>query len=264
MASLNPYGKFNEVDQERLLARPKTKKRIAIIALSSIVLAAIVVGAVLGTSHGNNKSSKNGDVQSISTSVKAVCDGTLYPSTCYTTLAPLVQNLTQVNPEQLFKLSVQLAINELLRASQKFSQNEGVFGNVTDPIYVAALENCRVLFDLALDHLNNSLSSTVSLVNAIDDFTTWLSTAGTCQQTCIDGFQNAPLQTSVESSLRNSTELTSIGLAIIRPGASTKIRVKWKGLKLNLGNKDASKFTVKQFINGNKWIPSNVPYNPSL
>lgn len=45
------------------------------------------------------------------------------------------------------------------------------------------------------------------------------------------------------------------------PGASTKNRVKWKGLKTFLTKKEANKFTVKPFIDGNNWLPATkVPF----
>lgn len=49
------------------------------------------------------------------------------------------------------------------------------------------------------------------------------------------------------------------------PGSNTKYRVKWKGLRSNLSTKQASKFTVKSFTKGEKWIkPASIPYDPSL
>ncbi|CAI9771851.1 unnamed protein product [Fraxinus pennsylvanica] len=39
------------------------------------------------------------------------------------------------------------------------------------------------------------------------------------------------------------------------PGAVTKNRVDWKGLNLNITTKQGKKFTVKSFINGQKWLP---------
>jgi len=49
------------------------------------------------------------------------------------------------------------------------------------------------------------------------------------------------------------------------PGSNTKSRVKWNGLKLNLSTNEASKFTVKSFIKGDKWIKlANITYNPNL
>lgn len=47
-------------------------------------------------------------------------------------------------------------------------------------------------------------------------------------------------------------------------GASTKNRVKWKGLRF-ISENVASKFTVGSFINGNKWVKTaNVPFNAGL
>ncbi|KAJ6989112.1 hypothetical protein NC653_021864 [Populus alba x Populus x berolinensis] len=48
------------------------------------------------------------------------------------------------------------------------------------------------------------------------------------------------------------------------PGASTKNRVKWKGLK-TITNKLASKFTVKAFIQGEEWLKgTGISYKPGL
>ena len=48
------------------------------------------------------------------------------------------------------------------------------------------------------------------------------------------------------------------------PGASTKNRVKWKGLK-TITSKQASEFTVKAFIQGVEWLKGTViSYKPGL
>ncbi|PSR92928.1 Pectinesterase [Actinidia chinensis var. chinensis] len=48
------------------------------------------------------------------------------------------------------------------------------------------------------------------------------------------------------------------------PGSSTKNRVKWKELR-NMTNKQATKFTVKSFIDGDKWLPeTGVKHKPGL
>lgn len=47
-------------------------------------------------------------------------------------------------------------------------------------------------------------------------------------------------------------------------GSSTKNRVKWKGLK-NITIKQASKFSVKSFIQGDRWIhASNAPFKSTI
>lgn len=216
MSSLKSYGKVNEFDQEKLAAFRKTKKRVAIIALSSVVLVCIIVSAVVGTwqSRDNGHSSANGDRHSISSSIKAVCDVTLYPDSCYRNLSPLV-NSTQVQPEELYKLSVQVAINELSKVV-KYFESGGLKDMISDKMELAALESCGELLRLALDHLAISLPNSGDLstwLEAIDDLTTWLSAAGTYQETCIDGFENA--KNEVLGCLRNSTEFTSNSLAIV-------------------------------------------------
>lgn len=48
------------------------------------------------------------------------------------------------------------------------------------------------------------------------------------------------------------------------PGSSTKLRVKWKGLR-SISIREAGKFTVKEFLQGEKWISdAGVSYKPGL
>lgn len=54
-------------------------------------------------------------------------------------------------------------------------------------------------------------------------------------------------------------EFQNVGL-----GASTKNRVKWKGVK-SITSKQASKFSVKAFLQGDKWIPaSGAPFKSDI
>ncbi|KAJ6727531.1 PECTINESTERASE/PECTINESTERASE INHIBITOR 24-RELATED [Salix purpurea] len=166
----------------RLVEEPR--KRITIISLSSILLVAIVAAAVVGTRAGNSK--KGGADNSLSTSVKAVCDVTLYKDSCYNSLAPAAKP-DQLQPDELFKLAIQVARNELSKASQYFSKDGGVLYN----------------------------GQGVSVIDIVDDLRTWLSTSGTCYQTCIDGLSEAELNATANDYLKSSSELTSNSLAII-------------------------------------------------
>ncbi|XVE52286.1 hypothetical protein DITRI_Ditri02bG0110400 [Diplodiscus trichospermus] len=213
------YGKVNEADLPSLQARRKTRRRIAIICLSFMVLAAMVVAAVLGSrdSKGDSKNGGNDRVQPISTAIKSVCDVTLYKDTCYNSLAPMA-NSNRLKPEDIFKLSMKIAITELSKASQYFSENATFKGDL-DKMSIAALENCRELLSLAIDHLNSSLSSSaeVSVIQAVDDLRTWISAAGTYQQTCVDASEElkGDIKASVHDHLKYSSELTSNSLAIV-------------------------------------------------
>ncbi|OIV99081.1 hypothetical protein TanjilG_32340 [Lupinus angustifolius] len=219
MSSLQFYGKVDESDQLVLLARRRTRKRITIIALSTIVLVSIVCAAVFGTvAHKNDNDNTNADANSLANAVKVVCDVTLYKDACYRSLGPKVQS-GQVTPEDLFKLSIQVALAEVNNAAKKFS-DQGNFDVVnTDKRTKEALKNCHDLLGLAIDHLNSSLSSgeNSSLLDVLEDLKTWLSAAGTYQQTCIEGLEETKesLKNTAESYLQDSTEFTSNSLSII-------------------------------------------------
>ncbi|KAM3340461.1 putative pectinesterase/pectinesterase inhibitor 24 [Capsicum galapagoense] len=133
IASLNPWGKLDEVQNERLMARRKTRKRIAFIAISSIVLVSIIVGAVVGgVSYNNNKSSQQNDnVLSISSTIRAVCNLTLYPDSCISSLSPYATKFNALKPQDIYKMSVLVALNELFGASDKFFKSE-TFKNINN------------------------------------------------------------------------------------------------------------------------------------
>ncbi|PIN02145.1 Pectinesterase [Handroanthus impetiginosus] len=216
MATINPYGKLNEVEQERLIARTRTRRRITIIGISSVVLAAVIVAAVIGASQTKNNKS-GGDKKSLLSTVKAICSSTLYPDSCYNSLAPLVTS-DNLKPQDLYKLSVQVAINELSKASENFINNGAKKFNITDKKTLLAIESCQELLNLSLDHLNNSLSiRDMTVFEAFDDLRTWLSSAGTYQQTCIDELENASQELTIftNENFKNSTEYTSNSLAIV-------------------------------------------------
>ncbi|XP_058108749.1 putative pectinesterase/pectinesterase inhibitor 24 [Magnolia sinica] len=213
MSSFKSYGKVYEVDQERLEARRTTRKRIAIVALSAIVLVGIIVGAVVGTSAGgpDPKSESNGSMSgtdSLSTSIQAVCKVTQYPDSCYSSLKPLI-NSTRVDPVELFRLSLQVAMDEVSRALDRMSVH-----GIDD----AAINDCKELVGLTVDFLNGSLSFVdLTSTDTVDNLETWLSAAGTYIETCIDGLQNSTeaIKTQITDSLKNSTEFTSNSLAIV-------------------------------------------------
>ncbi|KAG5416265.1 hypothetical protein IGI04_003832 [Brassica rapa subsp. trilocularis] len=207
------YGKVDEREHVTLEARRNTRKRIAIIVVSLLVLVGIVIGAVFGT-MANKKSttvetSDNGD--SISVSVKAVCDVTLHKDKCFETVGS-APNASSLNPEQLFIYAVKITIAEATKALNAFSSS----GDNT------TMHACVELLDLTIDNLENTLTSSqngdVTLPELVSDLRTWLSSAETYQDTCIETLaeSNHPdSKTFGESQLKNATELTSNALAII-------------------------------------------------
>lgn len=220
MGSFRSYWNINDTnDPDKLQARRKTIKRLAIISLSSIVLIGVIVAAAVGTtSSKNGKQSGDDQPQPLSGSMKAVCDVTLYPDTCYSSLSPMLSNSSSqtIQPQQLFKLSIEVAMMQLSKLSEHFFPNS-TFDNDNIPT-VAALKDCHDLFGLAMDHLNTSFYHEETFSGeAVDDLKTWLSSAGTYLETCIDGFNNATEDTRVRvhDQMKNPSELVSNSLAIL-------------------------------------------------
>ncbi|XP_009614349.3 probable pectinesterase/pectinesterase inhibitor 46 [Nicotiana tomentosiformis] len=203
-------------DQESVASSKKTVKKISIIAISSIVLVGCIVAAVVGITYAkNNGNSSGSQSKSFSTAIKAVCDVTLYPQSCYNSLGPLAKS-DNLKPQDIYKLSVQVAINELSKASDEFFNMPQV-KNISDPMAVKTLGSCHELLSLALDSLNESLSiPSKSLFDGFSDLKTKLSAAGTYQQTCIDGFGDITYASDTASNkLKNSGQHTSNSLSIV-------------------------------------------------
>ncbi|XP_014523121.1 putative pectinesterase/pectinesterase inhibitor 24 [Vigna radiata var. radiata] len=244
MSSFKSYGKVDESEQAMLEVRRKTRKRMTIIALSTIVLIGVLCAAVFGTvAHNNNNNSNDADnnAASVSNSVKAVCDVTLYKDACYSSLGSLAHS-GQVSPEELFLLSIKVALAEASKAAEYFSEKGGFSGLNVDDRIMEDFKNCKDLLGLAVDHLSSSLASggKFSLVDVLEDLRTWLSAAGTYQQTCIDGIGEAEeaFKSSVFNILKNSTEFTSNSLAIVTWLDKAASSVKLRRLLSTLPHKD--------------------------
>ncbi|KAK8941254.1 putative pectinesterase/pectinesterase inhibitor 24 [Platanthera zijinensis] len=212
-------------DPASLYARRKTIRRWSIIGTSTALLVAVAVVAAVSISGHKSNSGGNVDAgagsapASLSTAIKAVCSGTLYPNSCLATLAPIVNSPDRaLDPVKLFHVSAQAAIAELSKVSGSL-QSLTVNGT-TDRMSTLALDACYELIELAIDHLNNSITSNGTGGGLpADDQRSWLSAAITYQHTCMDAFDfdsaAAPLlKERVFFSLKNSTEFASNSLAI--------------------------------------------------
>lgn len=216
VSSFKGYGQVDAAEQANIEARQKTRKIVIVIGASSVLLICFVVAVVLGSYQRYGGNSPSGGASPFSSTLQAICDITLYPKTCYSSLAPLL-NSSQVNPELVFNLATLVAKTELQKAAQYVSDH-GFSNGSSDNRTAAAVEDCRQLLSLALDDLNSTLSSSsLALLQVADDLKTWLSSTGTYLETCRDGFENAnaTVKTSVDNWLKNATELASNSLAIL-------------------------------------------------
>ncbi|KAF5733467.1 pectinesterase 3-like [Tripterygium wilfordii] len=222
--SFKGYGKVDELEQQEFHRR--TRKRIIIVVVSAIVLVSVIVAVVVGTViHKRKGSSSSEDVVPVpeltpAASLKAVCSVTQYPSSCFSSISTLETGNTS-DPEVLFKLSLQVAINEL---SKLVDYPATLIGKNNDTRVTEALKVCETVLDDALDRVNDSVSSMgvgeggkLLSASKIDDMRTWLSTSMTDQETCLDALDelNSTLLEEVTTTMENSTEFVSNSLAIV-------------------------------------------------
>ncbi|KAG8376280.1 hypothetical protein BUALT_Bualt09G0046800 [Buddleja alternifolia] len=225
--NININDEFEEEEYHR-----QTRKRLIIISISSIILVLLIVGAILGLvvpMHKNDTSSSF--TERDKNSIRKVCNATLYPDSCYSSIYSLKMSSSENpgpdpdpdSPEDIFMLSLQVTSNELVRLKSFFSKKN----DENDPITRKALDSCKSLIQDAMDHVHMSISSwqlekvdKFTIYYVVSDIRTWLSTAITDQQTCMDGlieFKNISLslQKEIKSDMQNGTEFTSNSLAII-------------------------------------------------
>ncbi|MBA0778327.1 hypothetical protein Gotri_006199 [Gossypium trilobum] len=159
-------------------------------------------------------------------SLKAVCSVTQYPASCFSSISSIAPSNTTV-PELLFKLSLKVAIDELSSLSHYPAKLKA---ETNDIRLKSALQVCETMFDDALDRLNDSATSLevgegekLLSDSKISDLKTWLSTAITDQETCLDSLEelnatkhfNATVVEEMKAAMQNSTEYASNCLAIV-------------------------------------------------
>ncbi|KAK3025126.1 hypothetical protein RJ639_043908 [Escallonia herrerae] len=209
--SFKGYEKLDELEEQEF--QRKKRKRLVVLIVSSLVLVPVIIGAIAGTiTHKRNIEESPSTQASYAASLKALCSSTQYPDSCFTSISALEMSSTTTDPEELFKLSLQVVMNSLSKLSLL---PEALINKTNSEGEKAALGVCKTVFGDAIDIINNSISS-MDVNNGekqlsfekIDDLTTWLSTSITNQETCLDALDesNSTLLADVKGLMKNSTE----------------------------------------------------------
>ncbi|KAK4396793.1 Pectinesterase 3 [Sesamum angolense] len=189
--------KNDEFEEEEY--RRKTRKRLIIIAVSSVILVLIIIGAIIGILVPMRTKSISSSLPIKSRdSIKEICNSTLYQDSCYSSIYSLKMSSSKNSgsnpdsPEEIFMLSLQVTVNELVTLKSSMSERLISFrkNNKNDSITQNALDNCENLVQDAVNHVSMSMSSMQQdkfSASVVSDIKTWLSTAITDQQTCLDG-----------------------------------------------------------------------------
>uniref|UniRef100_A0ACD5X381 Uncharacterized protein n=1 Tax=Avena sativa TaxID=4498 RepID=A0ACD5X381_AVESA len=189
----------------------------AIIGASSILVVAVVAAVCVVTFKEESNEKSNEELTTSVKSIKSFCQPVDYKDACERTLQQTAGNASTTS--DLAKAIFQATSERIEKAVQESS----VLNELkNDPRTSGALKNCKEMLHYALDDLKNTFDELggfemTNIKRAMDDLKTWLSSALTYQQTCLDGFENTttPAAAKMRKALNVSQELTENILAIV-------------------------------------------------
>ncbi|XP_059644495.1 pectinesterase 3-like [Cornus florida] len=220
--SIRAYCKVDEHDEQAF--RRKTRNRFICIGVATLVLVCVIIGVVFGVKNSNSDG-VSASPMTTSASIKAVCNMTHYPDSCFKSISALEASNPTTDPKEIFKLSLHAALNELVKVS---SLPDTLISKISDEQAKKALIVCRSVFEDAVDSLNDSISlmaendgEKLLSPSRIEDARTWLTAALTYHDTCLETLKElnsttaTTLYNEVNGLIENATEFSSNSLAIV-------------------------------------------------
>lgn len=198
-----------------------SKKKIALMVVSSLIFVTMIIMVIFGVSHKAAKQIPGtGGNPAIQTSTKAItqiCQPTDYKEACLSSLSAAAHNTT--DPKELIEVAFKVAVDKV---KQALSESTVLKAAARDPRTSKALENCGELMNYSIDDLEVSLKQLGAfelskIDDTMDDLKIWLSASVTYQETCLDGFEGAEGDAGekMKKALKGAYELTSNVLAIM-------------------------------------------------
>ncbi|XP_056162970.1 probable pectinesterase/pectinesterase inhibitor VGDH2 [Syzygium oleosum] len=191
--------------------------KVVVSGISIILVVGVVIGVVAGV-HKFGSSGDSGETLTLQMkAVSTICAPTDHKELCMKTLGTYAANAT-ADPKELIKAAV-LATLEEMNGSFNFSVSLAANANVTDARVKMSLDDCKDLYQFAVDELQAAFSfvgdSDLHTVNdRVAEIQNWLNAVVSYQQSCLDGVEDAKLKADLQNNLQNATQLTSNALAI--------------------------------------------------
>ncbi|KAI3686489.1 hypothetical protein L1987_80167 [Smallanthus sonchifolius] len=226
------YGKVDPDDDESTAVpcqspSPRRCRTVTVTVIITVLLFAIIIAAIIGATVVHHPRAKPSEPEQSSPaksaeSIKAVCAVTQHPDSCFTDISSINSD-NAVDPEQIFNLTLRLAVNELANIS---SLPKTLISKSNDLRTGSALRDCATLFDDALSQLSESVEAmhggggggeVVLTEGKVEDLKTWISAAMTDQETCVDGLEEmgSTAVDEVKMRVQRSKEYMSNSLAIL-------------------------------------------------
>ncbi|KAI3735175.1 hypothetical protein L6452_14665 [Arctium lappa] len=158
--------------------------------------------------------------------ITSSCTTTTYPSLCIQSLSPYAKTIKH-NPTHLARAALTVSLNRSESAQaylQKLTRSNGL-----NPRQRSAVGDCLEEVSDSLDRVRNSIKELKSMdrvkatheeyVMHMSNVQTWVSSALTDENTCMDGFSGQDMEGRIRSSIRTHitdvAHLTSNALALI-------------------------------------------------
>lgn len=213
---LRGYGRLSEearaLEAARNLKAKRRKLVIIVFTVSALFIAAALVSVTVGILVVGNKrrtrsgpdsnGAANAPVGWKSKAIDTACRKTLYPQLCMSTLVTYQGGEQLREPKDLAHITLNVTMDRVHRAYQALSLNISTHHAKMQNRERVAFEDCAELLQDTSFHLSASsakmraMSKNPQLIKAhVADVNTWLSAALTNQDTCLDGFQLAGVET---------------------------------------------------------------------
>ncbi|KAM0870882.1 hypothetical protein ACQ4PT_039735 [Festuca glaucescens] len=188
-----------------------------IIGASTVLVVAVVAAVCVVTFKEANNEKSNEELTASVKSIKSFCQPVDYKDACEKTLQETAGNASSTTElaKAIFKATSE-RIEQAVRESSVLNDLKN------DPRTSGALKNCKEMLHYAIDDLKTTFDELggfemTNFKRALDDLKTWLSSALTYQETCLDGFQNTttPAAGKMRKALNVSQELTENILSIV-------------------------------------------------
>uniref|UniRef100_A0A5B7BQY1 Pectinesterase n=1 Tax=Davidia involucrata TaxID=16924 RepID=A0A5B7BQY1_DAVIN len=199
-----------------------------VVSLVSVIL---VVGVVLGVVAVVHNKGSSASVTSSMKSVTTICAPTDHKEACMNSLSSVAKN-ESATPKDFIMAAIKATVDEVKKAMDVAGTVK--VNNETDPKDHMAVEDCKDLFQFAVDELQASYSMVGdsemhTIGDRVQELLTWLSAAYAYQSTCLDQVDKPEYRSALQKGMTDATDLTSNVIDII-----AKISDVLKGFNINL------------------------------
>ncbi|KAL8229995.1 hypothetical protein R6Q57_014895 [Mikania cordata] len=162
--------------------------------------------------------------------IRTSCRITLYPQTCFTSLAGHSYSVNQ-DPGRLARVAIGVTLSRANHMAKYVANVSRYADYYSSPRVAAAVHDCCSVFGDAVDGIRGSLrqmrqlgGSSEALRFQLSNVQTWMSAALTNEETCTDGFEDVPddgVKAAVFRRAVKVKEVTSNALALVNTFANT-------------------------------------------